>query len=669
MRRCLTTCLLAIAFHGAANAADVPAEWRRDFAEPIAWQRVTALGDLLVGTTGALYAVDAASGDIRWSHRDLAGTAAASVTELAGSSLVLVSAEGPEPRTAVVNMRNGALVFDSHKEQLARVASSHVLARSGALLIAGFEAGKPQPTLFLYNIDDGKRLWSSNALSEGMNPLLSLVVSAALSAADVSPVQSAPLELDDGTFVLGAMGNLYRFEKATGTVLWKTPYSGGTFAFLQTAARPNALYVAAEESQRTLGGSDASARESVSTRYQAFNLSDGKPLWKRPMQFRNPMNREIVALEQGLMVNDGNGSKGRLYLLDYDTGQSLWGAKGRGLEIDGLVVDHTATEAGLLLTAGHDSVWTNNDTEYLVYVLDPRAGAFRFPEPLRVKGRLLETELTPKGLLYVTTHELNVLDPVSGKLLNGPTLRAKQPIVTADDERFVFAYNSDDGLFYRFNRESGQIVKLSQTPFSFDEHDQARSLEALDGRLVLIGAQSVAGFSRVGALQFNAHYRAPRDPAWLRGLAWAEGIRAGMASAYAGAYSAAFANAAASSDQGSLNQAVAQSLEKGFSDLERGYEGLASDYVSFARKRYQASAASRDFVFMMVEGNDNRVALAQVSKLDGKVLGEIPMRNDKEPSYEVDDVGNLLFYHPAPTTVTAYRFSPQRLQVAEAPRR
>jgi hypothetical protein len=142
-----------------------------------------------------------------------------------------------------------------------------------------------------------------------------------------------------------------------------------------------------------------------------------------------------------------------------------------------------------------------------------------------------------------------------------------------------------------------------------------------------------------------------------------------MASAYAGAYSAAFANAAASSDQGSLNQAMAQSLEKGFSDLERGYEGLASDYVSFARKRYQASAASRDFVFMMVEGNDNRVSLAQVSKLDGKVLGEIPMRNDKEPSYEVDDVGNLLFYHPAPTTVTAYRFSPQRVQVAEAPRR
>lgn len=668
MRRCLTTCLLAFAFVSAANAADVPAQWRRDFAEPIAWQRVTALGDLLVGTTGALYAVDPASGEIRWSHRELANMAGAGVVELAGSSLVLVTGAGQDPRTAVVNMRNGALVFDSRKEAITRISATHVLARSGGLLIAGFQADKPQPTLFLYDIDDGRKLWSSDALNEGMSPLMKLVVSAALQVADVSPVQSAPFELGDGTFVLGAMGNLYRFERDTGNVIWKTAYTGGRFEFVQAPQRPDVLFVGAEEVQRTVGASQTGS-ESTTTGYQAFQLSDGKPLWKRPMQFRNPMNREIVALDAGLLVHDGSRSKGRLYLLDYATGQSLWGSKGRGIEVSGLVLDHAATDAGLVLTTGYDSVWTGKDTEYLVYVLDTKTGAFRFPEPLKVKGRLLTTELTSKGLLYVTTHELNVFDPVSGKVLNAPLLRGKQPIVTASDGRFVFAYNADDGLLYRFNRESGQIVKLSQTPFMLDDGDQARSLDAFDGRLVLVGQQSVASFSRVGVLQFNSHYPAPRDPAWLRGLAWAEGVRAGMASAYAGAYSAAFANAAANSAQGSPSQEVAQGLEKGFSDLQLGFEGLASDYVSFARKRYQASAEARDFVFMMVQGDGNRVSLAQVSKFDGKIVGQIPMHDDKEPSYEVDDVGSLIFYHPAPTTVTAYKFSPQRVQVAEAPSR
>ena len=91
-------------------------------------------------------------------------------------------------------------------------------------------------------------------------------------------MQSAPFELGDGTFVLGAMGNLYRFEHDTGKVLWKTAYSGGSFEFVQTAQRPDVLYVGAEEVTRTLGGADQSARESTSTSYQAFNLSDGKPL-------------------------------------------------------------------------------------------------------------------------------------------------------------------------------------------------------------------------------------------------------------------------------------------------------------------------------------------------------------------------------------------------------
>jgi outer membrane protein assembly factor BamB len=669
MRRCLTLSLLAFGFFSAAHAADVPAQWRRDFAEPIAWQRVTALGDLLIGTTGALYAVDPATGEIRWSHRELANMPGAGISELAGSSLVLVTGAGQDPRTAVVNMRNGALVFDSRKEAITRISATHVLARSGGLLIAGFQADKLQPTLFLYDIDNGQRLWTSDALNEGMSPLMKLVVSAALQVAAVSPVQSAPFELGDGTFVLGAMGNLYRFERDTGKVVWKTAYSGGRFEFVQAAQRPDVLFVGAEEVQRTIGGTGQAATESTTTGYQAFQLSDGKPLWKRPMQFRNPMNREIVALEGGLLVNDGNGSKGRLYLLDYGTGQSLWGNKGRGIEINGLVLDHTATDAGLLLTTGYDSIWTNKDTEYLVYVLDTKTGSFRFPEPLKVKGRLLTTELTSKGLVYVTTHELNVFDPVTGKLLAEPLLRGKRPIVTASDERSVFAYSSDDGFLYRFDRESAQVVKLSQSPLMFDENDQPRSLDAFDGRLVLVGQQSVAGFTRAGALQFNSHYKAPRDPAWLRGLAWAEGIRAGMASAYAGAYSAAFANAAANSEQGSLNKEVAQGLEKGFSDLQQGYQGLATDYVSFARKRYQASAEARDFVFMMVQSDDHRVSLAQVSKIDGKILGQIPMHDDKEPSYEVDDVGSLIFYHPAPTTVTAYKFSPQRVQVAEAPRR
>jgi outer membrane protein assembly factor BamB len=639
MNRYLVASLLMLSC-SVTNAAEVRPEWRRDFPEPIEWQRVTALGDLLVGTAGALYAVDASTGDVRWSHRDLAHLSSNALSELPGSTLALVTDGAADGRTVVVNLRNGTLVFDSRTARLAKVSSTQVLARSGSLLVAGFAADAPQPTLYFYSIEDGKQLWSSDALAGAAN-------------ANTASIQSAPFELGDGTFVVAAFGNLYRFDQTTGNVLWKSGIAGARLEFRQAATKPDVLFVGAEA--RAAGTSAA-----ASTTYQAFRMSDGQPLWKRAVQFRNPMNRLIVASDRGLVVTDGNTGKGRVHLLDYDTGQLVWG---KGVEINGLVVDSVSTDAGLVLTTGYDSVWASKGTAYLVYVLDPSTGAMRFPAPLAVKGRLLSSELTAKGLLYVTTHELNVFDPVSGKLLNAPVLRGKQPIFTTSYERFVYAYNSDDGMLYRFNRESGQIVQLSQSPFMLGDGDRVRSLDLVGGRLVLVGQQTVAGFSRAGAVQFNAHYPAPRDPAWLDSLAWAEGVRAGMASAYAGEYGGAFASVAAEPNQGSASQALAAGLEQGFSRVQPGY----ADLTSAARKRYEASAESRDFVFMLVQNDDQRVSLAQVSKLDGKIVGQIDMRGDQAPSYQVDDVGSLIFHSPGQTTVAAYRFAPQQVRVATGP--
>ena len=83
------------------------------------------------------------------------------------------------------------------------------------------------------------------------------------------------------------------------------------------------------------------------------------------------------------------------------------------------------------------------------------------------------------------------------------------------------------------------IARFTAAPLELTQHDYARALDVVDGRVVVLGAQTVAGFDDEGALAFSVHYDAPRDPTWLRSLAWAEAVRAGMASAYAGAYGAA----------------------------------------------------------------------------------------------------------------------------------
>jgi len=160
------------------------------------------------------------------------------------------------------------------------------------------------------------------------------------------------------------------------------------------------------------------------------------------------------------------------------------------------------------------------------------------------------------------------------------------------------------------------------------------------------------------------HYDAPRNPTWMRALAWAEGVRVGMASVSAGLYSAAFADMAGDAAAGSAGREMATELSRGFGALSTGYQNLSGDYVRFARQRYEASAESRDFFFMLVQHEDRRVALAQISKRDGKILGEIDLARDKEPVYQVDDISSFVFYKPADSVVAGYRFSPAEIEVA-----
>src|SRR5688572_32749650 len=226
----LLACSIAGALpYGAAQAAPLPPAWTRDFAAPVQWQRVTALGQLLVSTRAGLQAVDPATGKVLWTHVDLAGLPEQGIEELAGSPLVMITGSvGLEtPRTVVLNVFNGQVVFDTRLAKVGQISAPRLLPRAGSLLVGGFEIGNPQPTLFAYSMNDGALLWKSDVLATAMNPggnrLLGVLLSATLALVKIDPVQSEPLELGDGTFLLGAMGHVMRLDAASGDVRWKTP--------------------------------------------------------------------------------------------------------------------------------------------------------------------------------------------------------------------------------------------------------------------------------------------------------------------------------------------------------------------------------------------------------------------------------------------------------------
>jgi len=387
----------------------------------------------------------------------------------------------------------------------------------------------------------------------------------------------------------------------------------------------------------------------------ARRMADGAALWPRPIRLKGSLN-DVIFTDQGLILSPGTTGNGKILLCDYRSGESLWGKKGKGIEIRGGIINHDWTRAGLVLTTGYDSAWTNKGTQYHLTLLDVENGALRFEEPLRLRGRIVSTQVIPAGLLFTTTSEVNILDLKTGLPLLGEGARSDEFLVTAVRDRQLYAYAGREGTLYRLDLDRGTLATLSRAPAPLEEDEAPLSIEADGARITVISSQNVIAWSTDGELSFHAYHPSPRLPLMMRALLRAEQVRMGMAAAAAGMAGATFAAASTGTEPGSLDRTVTAAAATGYTQAGQQLASMSARYGEAARTRFKATAMAPDFVFMMVERDRGRHGLAKVSKATGRVEAIIDLGRDKEPIYDVDAISNLIFYRPSPNTVAAYRF-------------
>jgi len=228
-------------------------------------------------------------------------------------------------------------------------------------------------------------------------------------------------------------------------------------------------------------------------------------------------------------------------------------------------------------------------------------------------------------------------------------------LVTADAGDSLYAFTPGDGGLWRVDKQAAKAVRLNTGSVRLQGGDVPRVLEVDGDRLTLLGMQNVVAFDLKGALLFQAYNPAPRNPTWVRALAVAQSIRMGMAAAQAGMASAAFAQYASTQQDGTLGRAVGDEVARGYGQVSQAAAGASASYAAIARQRFQASAAARDFQFMMVQA-ERGFGIAQVDKATGSVRGLIPIGRDKEPAYAVDDVARRVYYQPDATRILGYAF-------------
>ena len=171
-----------------------------------------------------------------------------------------------------------------------------------------------------------------------------------------------------------------------------------------------------------------------------------------------------------------------------------------------------------------------------------------------------------------------------------------------------------------------------------------RQLEIVEDGVILNSDQNLAKINFDGTLEYVEYYPAPREAGWKRALLYAEAARATIISAQSHYISGSLAKAG--QEIGKKDQKTAGAVTQignAYSDLGNVASSYARSAFKRANARINATKTARDFMFIMSMRN-KEVVLLKVSKITGKIEGEITLGNDREPNYSVDDITGQVYY-------------------------
>jgi outer membrane protein assembly factor BamB len=653
------------------------AAWSAKFKSPINWQRIHSLGYLIVSTKDGLYAVNPNDGKILWENTNFPSIDPTQFEEVQGTEFVSIAfmtdKSSTIPMQAIIEVTEGKVLFDSQKEKIG-VLSRHVLPNSGRLLIIGARPNTLLASLFMYDIASGKQLWANDDLfkTEAGNTkgFLGKLQAMGQQLSSLQSLTSQPVELPDQTMIITHPNYVIRLNSGDGKVVWKNaiePSKRGQVYF--ASHKKDVVFVGTEIESENGSGFTATSSSSATQEpkkyfynlYYAFNLQTGAPLWKQPAKENDKLN-QVIMHEKGMIICPLSSQKPTINLVNYETGETMWGKKGKGIKAEGSVVSYIPTEKGILITTAFDNVWNNKAEEYYLNVLDPITGTLKYEKSIKLKGDLVNSELIGKGLLFATTKEMNILDTNTGALLWPNSIEAgvpfnsdkPRPFPTASKGDKVYVFSPKENALYEVDKIGATSKKITSASIEFSGKEVPTGIEVVNDGFLLYSDQNIMKLGADGSQKYFKYYAAPREPALTRALLAAQAVRAAYIGAAASAYSAAFQQAAAETkDSGS--KAMAQGLSQAYGQLGEAGFAYSSKAMKQFNARYKATMNTPNFVMMMTKQDKKGNQLIQVNKLTGDITSAVDIKNDKDPEYDVDQVYNYVYYKPNPSEIVCYK--------------
>jgi hypothetical protein len=407
------------------------------------------------------------------------------------------------------------------------------------------------------------------------------------------------------------------------------------------------FYIGAESENTSSMSSSSSTTVSYKNSYTAFNISDGSRVWDKPLEMNGKVG-QIAFHKNGLIVLPDDGSRTKINQFDYKTLEGKWGKKGNGFGVKGGIYDYVETDKGYLLV-------TTNGTSTFLNVLDANAGLMTFEKPVKVNGYVVGTVPLPKGILYITTEEINILNPQTGELLLDKSIQTS-PALTGERDGFIYAFDTKSNEVIAIDKGAATAKTLSAIPVKFSGKESPVGIEVSDLGIFIHSDQNVAMVAYDGKILYQNYFEAPQEPGLKKALLYAQAVRAAYIGANAYYAAGVLQNAA---PQVSEDDAVAGAIVQGFGEMYEDMGDAAADYTVQAFKqasqRFKATSAGRDFMIILAQ-KDKSNGLLKVSKITGKEEGYIDLGKDKNPVYCVDDITSQIYQKTASDEVTSFKF-------------
>lgn len=655
MKKSILLLLFIVCISMGVKSQPVKPLWSKTIPEGIKWQKVTSLGNYVIGTSQGLAGIDPEKGEILWKNGKFGSLTPDMVTQL-GSSALLTISNGTN--ITILDAFSGEIKFDARDAGISEIRDQKLLYKSNGILVSGRNA-QGKDILLMSSMTDGKVKWKIEddfgrfitASEVAQNELLIVTI---FYNYKVNPttgkviwkndVSEANKELEK----LGALGGLVKQAAAN-----KSQTIDFNVKFYQHPTKP-IFYIASEQEGKpaSTGGftttTTTGTGPSYHTTYSAFDITNGERLWAKPLDLSGKIGG-VYFDEGGLVIMPDDGSNTKVNSYDYLTQAGKWGKKGKGISIKGGIYDYKKVKDGLVLVS------QNTSGKNFVSYLDQNKALLTFDRPVQIDGRLVTSELTPKGLFYITTEELNVVDITTGKRLldNGiPTL----PSLTVQKDNIVYVFNRSDNTLVTFDKTTASL-KLVTAGIKFEGKESPQNIELRDNGILVSSSQNLALVGFDGKIAYQKYFEAPREPGVIRALRYAQSVRAAYIGAAAYSASAAFQSAGqqAKANNEQSGGVLLEGIGNAYGELGDAASDFAKKSWQAANVRFKATQNADNYTVVLTKQDKNNV-LMKINKITGASEGTIDLGKDNSPNYTMDGVTGIVFYSSGGGAVVGYKF-------------